>query len=130
MFTAQRNVRRLMDDYSEQVAQAAIAESSSLIASNYLHLIQLRAQSMIARLDSMDAKVKALVSATTRIFGAGKMYAAREQSISGYEESQRLVADVARKINLAEKEVHRLLAIDEYAPRARPGTKAIIRTKD
>ena len=28
MSTARRNVRRLMDDYSEQVAQAAIAESS------------------------------------------------------------------------------------------------------
>ena len=43
MSTARRNVRRLMDDYSEQVAQvaqAAIAESSSLTASNYLHPIQ------------------------------------------------------------------------------------------
>ena len=90
MSTARRNVRRLMDDYSEQVAQAAIAESSSITASNYLHPIQSRAQAMIAALDSIDAKVKALVSATTRIPGAGKMSAARKQSISDYEESQRL----------------------------------------
>ena len=108
MSTARRNVRRLMDDYSEQVAQAAIAESSSITASKYLHPIQSRAQAMIAAIDSIDAKVKALVSATTRIPGAGKMSAARKQSISDYEESQRLVVDVARKINLAEKEVQRL----------------------
>ena len=63
---------------------------------------------MIAALDSIDAKVKALVSATTRIPGAGKMSAARKESIADYEESQRLVVDVARKINLAEKEVQRL----------------------
>ena len=105
MSTARRNVRRLMDDYSEQVAQAAIAESSSITASSYLHPIQSRAQAMIAAIDSIDAKVKALVSATTRIPGAGKMSAARKESISDYEESQRLVVDVARKINLAEKEV-------------------------
>ena len=36
------------------------------------------------------------------------MSAARKQSISDYEGSQRLVVDVARKINLAEKEVQRL----------------------
>ena len=108
MSTARRNVRRLTDDDSDQVAQAAIAESSSLTASKYLHPIQSRAQSMIAALDSIDAKVKALVSATTRIPGAGKMSAARKESISDYEESQRLVVDVARKINLAEKEVQRL----------------------
>ena len=108
MSTARRNVRRLMDDYSEQVAQAAIAESSSITASKYLHPIQSRAQAMIASIGSIDAKVKALVSATTRIPGAGKMSATRKQSISDYEESQRLMVDVARKINLAEKEVQRL----------------------
>ena len=67
MSTARRNVRRLMDGYSDQVAQAAIAESSSLTASKYLHPIQSSAQSMVAALDSIDAKVKALVSATTRV---------------------------------------------------------------
>ena len=108
MSTARRNVRNLMDDYSEQVAQAAIAEASSVTATTYLHPNQSRAQSIIAALDSIDAKVKALVSATTRIPGAGKMSAARKESISDYEESQRLVVDVARKINLAEKEVQRL----------------------
>ena len=109
MSTTRRNVRGLMDGFSEQVAQAAIAESSSISASNYLHPIQSRAQAMIAALDSIDAKVKALVSAraTTRIPGAGKMSAARKQSISDYEELQRLVVDVARKINLAEKEIQR-----------------------
>ena len=75
MSTARRNVRKLVDDYSEQVAQAAIAESSSVTVSDYLHRIQSRAQAMIAALDSIDAKVKALVSATTRIPGAGKMSA-------------------------------------------------------
>ena len=108
MSAARRNVRRLMDEYSDQVAQVAIAESSSLTASKYLHPIQLRAQSTIAALDSIDAKVKALVSATTRIPGAGKMSAARKESISDYEESQKLVVEVARKIALAEKEVQRL----------------------
>jgi hypothetical protein len=108
MSTARRNVRRLMDDYSEQVAHAAIAESSSITASEYLHPIQSRAQAMIAAINSIDAKVKALVSATTRIPEAGKMSAARKQSIPDYEESQRPVVDVARKINLAEKKVQRL----------------------
>ena len=124
MSAARRNVRRLMEDYSEQVAQAAIAESSSLTATTYLHPIQSRAQAMIAALDSLDAKVKALVSATTRIPGAGKMSAARKQSIDDYEESQRLVVDVARKINLAEKEVQRLSELIGklmYQPAGAPG---------
>ena len=56
MSTARRNVRRLMADYSKQVAQAAIAESSFITASNYLHLIKSRAQAMVAAIDSIDAK--------------------------------------------------------------------------
>ena len=77
MSTARKNVRRLMDDYS------ATAESPSLTASNYLHPIQSRAQSIIAALDSIDVKVKALVSATaTKIPGAGKMSAGHPETIN------------------------------------------------
>ena len=97
MTAVRKEVRDLMTKYADSVAASAVNEAQSIMSSTYILPVRSHSQSLLDQVDEIIASANALVKATSRIPGAGKMSVLRKQSIEAYEESQTFCQESARK---------------------------------
>jgi hypothetical protein len=97
MTAVRKEVRDLMTKYADSVAASAVNEAQSIMSSTYILPVRSHSQSLLDQVDEIIASANALVKATSRIPGAGKMSVLRKQAIEAYEESQTFCQEIARK---------------------------------
>ena len=98
MVKARKNVRQMMDEYAEKIALATVNEARSTMQSEYIAKAAVRSQSIFDRLQAVEDKSNALIRATNRIPGAGKMSAQRKLAKERYDKSIALVNNIAERL--------------------------------
>ena len=99
MVQARKNVRQLMDDYAKDIALATVKEARVTMQSEYISKAAARSQSVFDRLQAIEDKSAALIRATNRIPGAGKMSAQRKVAKERYDKSMMLITEIASRLN-------------------------------
>ena len=83
MVQARKNARQLLDDYAKDIALATVKEARIITQSEYISKAAARSQGVFDRLQAIEDKSAALIRATNRIPGAGKMSAQRKVAKMG-----------------------------------------------
>ena len=99
MVQARKHVRQLMDDYAKDIALATVEEARVTMQSEYISKAAARSQSVFDRLQAIEDKSAALIRATNRIPGAGKMSAQRKVAKERYDNSMMLITEIASRLN-------------------------------
>ena len=94
MVHARKNVRQLMDDYARDITASAVQEARATMQSEYISKAAARSQRVFDRLQAIEDKSAALIRATNRIPGAGKMSAQRKVAKERYDNSMKLVTEI------------------------------------
>ena len=99
MVQARKNVRQLLDEYAKDIALACVKEARIIMQSEYISKAASRSQGVFDRLQAIEDKSAALIRATNRIPGAGKMSAQRKVAKERYDKSMVLITEIASRLN-------------------------------
>ena len=108
MVSARKHVRDLMDEYANTIAVATVNEARVTMQSEYIAKAATRNQGVFDRLQAIEDKATALIRATNRIPGAGKMSAQRKVAKERYDKSMVLITEIASRLNHQRKTIAEL----------------------
>lgn len=96
MVQLRKKIRLMMDDYGLTIAEAVSKETRYILSTHHLGPAHTRTNSIFQDLQILEDRANALISASLRIPGTGKMSSLRATSIKEYEDSKDFITRVAK----------------------------------